>query len=144
MICNPEGNGSTGKEGTEAVATYFLSKSSSLGAVTGNIPVCEGCAETVSPFFDIVYFDGRVSKLPPNALSNPDPKINSGIYSHDWEKLSLMGIEVEGKVVDQYKCKKCGAEGYWTLADFLPESGCSSPSEQEEEEGNNSRRTVRE
>jgi hypothetical protein len=126
MICNPFGNGSRGMPGTEAVGVYYLPKGKNQ-MIYGNISVCENCANSTSPYFKVTYFDGAERKPPISLLSNSDPKIKSGIYHHKWDKMSLVGIEIDGNIVDHYKCLKCGAEGYWRLADFTPDCGCSIP-----------------
>lgn len=129
MICNPEGNGTKGEPGTEAIGIYYLPKGKNQ-IIYGNIPVCESCAKSTSPYFEVTNFDGTKRKTPTSLLNNSDPKIKSGNHQHKWDKMSLVGIEIDGNIVDHYRCLKCGAEGYWRLADFTPDVGCSVPDEE--------------
>ena len=125
MICNPDGNGTRGIAGTEAVGRYYNQKIGRRQFQTGWIAVCEDCAEIIPSDFAVEYFDGRKSKE--QQKMNSDPRICAGPYNHDWSKDNLVTMEVEGKLVDHCICSKCGAEGYWFGAPFAPNPGCTIP-----------------
>jgi len=52
LLCNPDGNGTSGEDGTEAIGKYYLPKD-------GWIPVCEGCARTVDKYYDVEPFQEK-------------------------------------------------------------------------------------
>ena len=122
MLCNLYGNGSTGEEGTEAVGTYYLQRTSKDQFNTGYIAVCEYCAEQTEPYFDIEYFTGKKTE---RLTANKDPRIHNGPYEHDWSKQNLITLEVDGRLVDHLICNKCGAECYYFMKAIAPHDGCS-------------------
>jgi len=124
MICNPEGNGTTGEEGTEAVGRYYLQRTSKNQFNSGWIAVCQDCAESVEKYFRIEYFSGKHTV---RLTDNKDPRIHAGLYEHDWSKQNLVTIEIDGKMVDHLICQKCGAECYYFMKALAPEDGCSIP-----------------
>jgi hypothetical protein len=124
MICNPNGNGTTGEEGTEAVGRYLLLRESKDQYQTGWIAVCADCAETTEKYFRIEYFSGKKTE---RLTDNKDPRLLAGPYEHDWQKQNLVTIEVDGKLVDHLICSKCGAECYSFMKDLAPHEGCSVP-----------------
>ncbi len=128
IICNPEGNGSHGIEGTEAVGKYFNEKTNNNQLQTGWLPVCARCAKDFVDIFPIIFFDGTKTKV---KKMNDDPRINSGSYEHDWSKDNLVTMEIDGMLVDHCVCSKCGAEGHWFGAPFAPKKGCSVPDSQD-------------
>ena len=126
IVCNPDGNGSTGEPGTEAVGKYYNERTEKSQCHTGWLPVCKQCAEDFEHVRSIKYFDGTQSwKL----TDNKDPLINAGGYLHDWHKENLITLEVDGRLVDKCVCSKCGAVGYYFMKAFAPEYGCSISSE---------------
>ena len=128
MICNPEGNGTTGIEGSGAVGRYYLQRDSKDQFQTGWISVCEYCAQDFKKYHRIEYFNGtKTSRL----TDNNDPRIHGGPYEHDWQKENLVTIEIDGKLVDHLICSKCRAECYYCMKDFAPHEGCSVPDEEE-------------
>ena len=128
MICNPDGNGSTGDVGTEAVGRYYLSRTNKDQFQSGWISVCKDCAIQTEQYYRIEYFDGnKTSRL----TDNKDPRILSGPYQHNWQKENLVTIEVDGKLVDHLICSKCGAECYYFMKDLAPHEGCSVPDGEE-------------
>jgi hypothetical protein len=126
MICNPEGNGSTGCEGTEAVGVYYLERTERHQFNSGWIAVCSDCAESVERYFRVEYFSGKKTE---RLTDNKDPRIRAGPYVHDWHKENLVTLEVDGKLVDKLVCSKCGAVGYFFMRGMAPEFGCSVPSD---------------
>jgi hypothetical protein len=126
IVCNPNGNGSTGHPGIEAVGKYYNQRTSKDQYHTGWLPVCKQCAEEFSPYHRIEYFNGTKTV---RLTDNKDPKINAGPYVHDWQKENLVTLEVDGKLVDKLVCSKCGAVGYFFMIAMAPEFGCSVPSD---------------
>jgi hypothetical protein len=126
MICNPEGNGSTGCEGTEAVGVYYLERTGRNQFNSGWIAVCSDCSESIERYFRVEYFSGKKTE---RLTDNKDPRIRSGPYVHDWHKENLVTLEVDGKLVDKLVCSKCGAVGYFFMRGMAPEFGCSVPSD---------------
>jgi hypothetical protein len=124
MICNPEGNGTTGNEGTEAVGRYYLQRQMKDQFNTGWIAVCEDCAESIEQYFRIERFNGKKTV---RLTDNKDPRLFAGPYVHDWSKQNLVTTEVDGKAVDHLICSKCGAECYFFMRALAPEFGCSIP-----------------
>jgi len=128
LICNPEGNGSNGCEGTEAVGVYYLERTERNQFNSGWIAVCTDCADMIEKYFRVDYFSGETTK---RLTDNKDPKILAGPYEHNWDKLNLITIEIEGKAVDHLKCSKCGAEYYHRFMQEVPREGCSVPGDTE-------------
>jgi hypothetical protein len=124
MICNPEGNGSTGMEGTEAIGRYYLQRASKNQFNSGWIAVCSGCAEATEKYFRIEYFNGAKTV---RLTDNKDPRLFAGPYEHHWEKQNLVTMEIEGKAVDHLICSKCGAGCYFFMRAIAPHDGCKVP-----------------
>lgn len=127
MICNPEGNGTTGIEGSEAVGKYYLQRDCKDQFQTGWISVCEYCAASFEKYHRIEYFDGRIKTA--RLTDNKDPILHNGQYEHDWHKQNLITMEVDGRMVDHLICSKCGAECYYFMKAMAPINGCSVPDE---------------
>lgn len=97
LLCNPDGNGIDGEEGTEAVAKYYLKKRSGQ-AYSGWIPVCKFCASNIKNVgFEIIYFDKK-NKIEETYNCNCIFRKKNLVTSND------------GDLRDIWKCEKCGRE----------------------------------
>lgn len=104
MICNPDGNGTRGEPGTEAIGKYCLGRGPSQAA-SGWIPVCENCAETVKPYHKVTFFDARNRE---SGTKNRQETCQT--CQHDWYKANLVTLEDDEGLYDQWRCEKCGLE----------------------------------
>jgi len=96
LLCNPDENGLTGEEGSEAKGKYYLKKGKNQ-AFSGWIPICDFCCGMAErQGYEVVYFDDQEKKKTETCGNCAFEKKNLVTFGND--------------IRDIWKCKHCGRE----------------------------------
>jgi len=101
LICNPDGNGTSGEDGTEAIAKYYVENIQDKDQITtGWHALCEGCTEYLQGTVDITPLDGHEN----HPLFSDDADVTHECDDPTWTKESLV---TEDGGFDWVRCDNC-------------------------------------